>query len=36
MADVDYLAFGHGHGSGICLLEPMATHLIRIPSVIAD
>jgi len=34
--DVDDLAFGHGHGSGIRLPEPLAAQLIGIPSVIAN
>jgi hypothetical protein len=33
--DVHDLTFEHLHGSGIRLLEPLAAHLIGIPSVIA-
>jgi len=33
--DVHDLTFGHLHGSGIRLLEPLAAHLIGIPSIIA-
>gem|GEM_PF-2329491 len=34
--NVDDITLGHGHGFGVRLFEPLATHLVGVPAVVAD